>query len=1499
MRLKLSLQRPSGDERDIVVTADAAATVGEVAAAIEQRDPSRAAGMQAGSSSATLVVRFPGENAPRTLARDTPLAEASVASGAAIILTAQLGGAIAGAGPALAYLRVIAGPDKGKEFALRGGSVVIGRQSGVEIELTDPLVSKRHARVEVTKTVDLVDLNSANGLIVDGVEVSRIALDSGQTVVLGDTELRAELVANAAPTEGPKRTGPVAYVRSPRVEQRYPGTEYEGPEIPKETEPHPFPWLALAVPAITALAFLLIPGLAAGAQRFVYLALAPILMIGTFVTQLSQQRRKRKAEIAKFEEQLDHLRTTLEGEVETERAVRLQEAPSTDELLAVAASLGPGLWTRRPEHWSFLNVRLGTGTADSRNTIQAAGTSSNGLPEYLDRLDAVAKQYHSISGVPIVENFLEAGAIGIAGSGIEAAEAANSLLAQVAGLYSPAELSFAALVGPTRSPGFEWLKWLPHTGSPQSPLGGIQLADNAASGSVLLASLEDLIQQRSDNKGASRGPQSPDEAVMVRGQTVGEQKEDGLAAKPTTALLLLISSDAPVDHARLVQLAERAADANIIPVWIGDAVAELPAVCRTYLDVGVGDSPSTVGYVRIGRILPDVVASRLSYAGASQFARLVAGISDASALDSDDSDLPRSVSFASLLGTEILASSDAALERWRENNSVSDRTPGAALKPKRAGNLRAIVGQGSLDAMHLDLRTQGPHALVGGTTGSGKSEFLQAWVLGMAAEYSPDRVTFLFVDYKGGSAFADCVKLPHCVGLVTDLSPRLVRRALTSLRAELHYREHLLNRKKAKDLIELEKRGDPEAPPALVLVIDEFAALAGDVPDFVDGVVDVAQRGRSLGIHLIMATQRPAGVIRDNLRANTNLRIALRMADESDSMDVVGDKIAGTFDPTIPGRAIAKTGPGRLTGFQSAYAGGWTSEEIIAPSIEIADLRFGSEQPWEDPTAVADAPGAGEQGPTDQSRIVHSLIAASASAHIPQPRRPWLPELAPVFDLTRLRQRTDTELVLGVSDLPETQLQQEVYFRPDLDGNIAIFGAGGAGKSVTLRTLAAAAGITPRGGPTDVYGLDFGTGGLRMLEVLPHVGSIVGGDDPERVIRLLRMLRDLSEDRAARYTAVNAGNIVDYRRIANAPDERRILLLVDNYPSFRTEFESGSARAPWYGVFQQLLTEGRGLGIHVALTADRPGSVPTSVTSAVQRRVVLRLADDTAYVLLDAPADVLLPTSPPGRCLIDGNETQIAVLGGTTNVVEQSTALTALAAAITGTGRGAAVPVGTLPQEFPFSSLPATVGTLPVLGIADDSLQPIGFEPSGVFLFGGPPASGRTNALRAMIRSLDAAVPGVARYYIGNPRSVIGGAQGWTSKALTVDDAAALAKELAVTVADPATTGKVVVVIEQIADFLSSPADSPIVELVKAIKRSDHFLVADSETSQWGSSWPILAEIKAARTGFLIQPDGIEGETILKTALPRVSRNEFPTGRGYFIARGKATRVQLPLVDEA
>ena len=429
-------------------------------------------------------------------------------------------------------------------------------------------------------------------------------------------------------------------------------------------------------------------------------------------------------------------------------------------------------------------------------------------------------------------------------------------------------------------------------------------------------------------------------------------------------------------------------------------------------------------------------------AAVERAARLTAPVVDSGVPVDDDSDLPRSVSFLSLVGPELAEAPGAVIERWGESRSILTGPYAAAARGRpKPGNLRAVVGQSPQGTFSIDLRADGPHALVGGTTGAGKSEFLQAWILGMAAAHSPQRVTFLLVDYKGGSAFRDCVNLPHTVGLVTDLSPHLVRRALASLSAELRHREHILAQHKAKDLVELERRGDVAAPPSLVIVVDEFAALVQEVPEFVDGVVNVAQRGRSLGLHLILATQRPAGVIKDNLRANTNLRVALRMADEADSDDVLGTTAAAYFDPALPGRAVSKTGPGRLTPFQTGYAGGWTSDAPPRPELQVETLGFGSGIPWERP--VEEQPGEAEAdlGPTDIQRMVTQIGAASTEAQIPLPRKPWLPELAPVYDLAGLpTARRDDELVFGVSDDPDSQTQPVISFRPDIEGNLAVYG---------------------------------------------------------------------------------------------------------------------------------------------------------------------------------------------------------------------------------------------------------------------------------------------------------------------------------------------------------------------------------------------------------------------------------------------------------------------------
>ena len=434
----------------------------------------------------------------------------------------------------------------------------------------------------------------------------------------------------------------------------------------------------------------------------------------------------------------------------------------------------------------------------------------------------------------------------------------------------------------------------------------------------------------------------------------------------------------------------------------------------------------------------------------------------------------------------------------------------------------------------------------------------------MAAAYSPHRVTFLFVDYKGGAAFADCVQLPHTVGLVTDLSPHLVRRALTSLRAELHHRERLLNRHKAKDLLELERRGETRTRRrSLIIVVDEFAALATEVPEFVDGVVDVAARGRSLGLHLILATQRPAGVIKDNLRANTNLRVALRMADEDDAIDVLGVPTAAAFfDPAHAGSRRRQDRPGRLVPFQTGYAGGWTTDKPPPPDMKV--------ESW--PSAPASsgsrrgAEGAGEAadlGPTDIQRLVGDARPRRPAGRAPRPRKPWLDDCAPSTTSRPCRRSAATTSSSSVSPTTPTTRTSRRSVPPRPDGNIAIYGTGGLrqvgrscahrGRGRLHRAWRARATSTVSTSAPRAW---------RCSRRCRTSGAIVRGDDHERVTRLLRLLRATIDERASRYSAVSAATITDYRRLADRPDEPRIIVLVDGMTAFRQAYEVGG-RFQW------------------------------------------------------------------------------------------------------------------------------------------------------------------------------------------------------------------------------------------------------------------------------------------------------------------------------------------------
>ncbi|WP_425955077.1 FtsK/SpoIIIE domain-containing protein [Xylanimonas sp. McL0601] len=1476
MRIKLTLNRPDGTATHVAVTADATASVQDVAVALFGGDPVRAGSPV--PDRLTLQVEPPADGGqPRVLPPSSDLVTAGLRSGTAVSIvrvSEQFETPGQARGTAVAVLRVLAGPDAGSEFPLPAGTSYLGRDHGMDVRLADPLVSKRHARITVGESIEVADLGSANGLVMGGERMARAVVTSSDAVVAGDTTFSVVALHR---TTSIAPTSPVVELnRSPRVVARFPHRTLKAPKPPQPLQPFHLPWLAMVAPLILGGVMFAITR---SATTIVFIALSPLLLMAMYLDNLLQEKRRFRSESEAFHRSADALGETIVRTHAVERAVRLAEAPSVAESLDAVRRLGALMWTHRPEHPAFLTVRMGLGAQPSRTTVDGPAENDT-LPEFWARISELQDQCATIRDVPVVARLRVAGGFGIAGADDVAKAVGRAALLQLVALHSPAELVVAAITSPRSRTSWEWLEWTPHTGSPHSPLGSSHhLADNPGTALSLLSRLEELIEARGarlDTRAALRGP-------------VGDATRDEVPEPVLPSVVVLVEDDAPVDRARLTRLAERGADAGVHVLWVAPTIEQLPACCRTFVLVQ-DPAAGTTGEVREGRLSYPVACETVDLPTAHEVARFMAPVVDVGAPVEDDSDLPRSVSYLALAGTAVRDEAASVVERWKENGSLTPRDGTSPVRRKKATDLRALVGHNGVEPFHLDLRTQGPHALVGGTTGAGKSEFLQSWVLGMAAAHSPDRVTFLFVDYKGGAAFADCVQLPHTVGLVTDLSPHLVRRALTSLRAELHHREHLLNRKKAKDLASLERTGDPDAPPSLVIVVDEFAALVGEVPEFVDGVVDVAQRGRSLGLHLILATQRPAGVIKDNLRANTNLRVALRMADESDSADVLGLPMAAHFDPSIPGRGAAKTGPGRITPFQTGYAGGWTLDRPDRPRVDVEEMSFGTNARWDVPAPEVEE--VRDPGPNDIARVVATISQAARSAGVPAPRKPWLDELAPTYDLALLpNPRTDDQLLLGVRDDPRAQAQPTFFYEPDRDGNLAVFGTGGSGKSTTLRSVAVSAAITARGGPVHVYALDFGAGGMRMLEELPHVGAVVSGDDEEMVGRVLRLMVDVVDERSARYAAVRADSIGAYRRLADAPDEPRILLLVDGVGAFREAYEWG----PAWSQFTQVATDGRQVGVHIVVAGDRANAVPASLGSTIQKRVVHRLATPDEYASIGEPADVLGVTSPPGRAVVDGDELQVAVLGGDANVALQARAAASLRQTMERMGVRPAPGLRRLPDSFPALDLPARVGGGAAFALDDLDVAPVGLPARGAFMLAGPPASGKTTALATIAGALRRADHG-RLVHVALRRTPLSGLDVWDRSAHGEDDVADLLRELRSEVdGGEHAPGRLTVLIEGLTDFTDSDAEGAIDRFVRAAVRADQLVVGEAETSTWSQAWTLAQPFKAGRAGLLLTPGELDGDTLLNTGLGRIRRNDFPPGRGFLVVGGRPRKVHVAL----
>lgn len=1490
MKLKLTLQRRDGEPVDLLATLDADARIGELAEYLQQADPKAPAVLP----DATLRPAGAAQHAASpAIDPSTKIARSILRSGMSVAVTSASGTQVQPAQDSGATLVITEGVETGRRITLRLGDNLVGRGADCQVRLTDPQISRRHALITVGTSVEIHDLASANGVQIGGQDVTRAILRSGDRVELGDTELMLSIGASpTAPAAGgtaAAATG-AAFIRPPRLEPRFPGELLTAPTPPGPRERTKPPLIPMLAPLVMGGMMYAVSGRSSNA--LVFAALSPLMSVGYAAESFMTGNRRYKRDVERFESELAEFAAHAEDVTRRECLARTQEHPTLADCRDAIVRTGELLWARRPGESGFGELRLGTGRRPSRSQIALPPGPPS---EHRAKLEEQAARFTHVDGVPVTANPALDGAIGLAGPREAMLEAARALVIEAAALHSPAELCFAAVASSVCVPDWDWLKWLPHTSSPHSPLGGFRLAATGPEAVGLVSQLEAVL--------AERRAAEPSSHRAVTPAPSSDTAQTSAAPGRGPAILVLVENDAPVERSRLVELAERGGPLGVYVLWLASDRALLPAACRVVVNYTQDPAHASASFLRAGQSVEPLAVEGLSRRDALELARALAPLVDAGARVEDEGDLPGSVPLLSIYDDLLSPQPEAVLSRWSANQSIVTG-PRAPEKPaKHAGGLRAFIGRTATGVHSLDLRTDGPHALVGGTTGSGKSELLQSWILALAANYSPQRVTFLLVDYKGGSAFGGLSTLPHTVGLVTDLDQHLVRRALISLGAELRYRERLFAKHRAKDLIELEKLGVAEAPPSLVIVVDEFAALVKELPEFVDGMIDVAQRGRSLGVHLILATQRPGGVITPNLRANTNLRVALRVADEGDSLDVLGSKDAAYFDSRYPGRAVSKTGPGRLISFQTAYAGGWTSEQPPPAQIQVEQLRFGSGVAWQ-----TDAPQAPtNQGPTDLTRLVEAIQAASAQAVLPRPRLPWRAPLQPVYDLVPLLSPAAPgaapALVFGVRDDPENQAQPTVAFEPDVHGNIAVYGTSGSGKSTLLRALALAAGFPAHAGPCQVYALDFGTRALAMLEELPHVGAVISGDDDERVERLVGTLASLVSQRKQQYAAANCGTITDYRARTGSWEEPRILLLVDNFLPLRQAYEGVSGRAHVFNQLATIAAEGRPVGVHVVLSADRATSVPAGLASTMQQRVVLRMTDEGGYGGLGVPANILTQTSPPGRGLIGRAEIQAAILGTDPALGDQAANIRILAREMIEEGVPAAPGVARLGESIPLSQLPSEREGRPVLGLGLRDLEPVVFAPRGTLLIAGPAGSGRRTALRTLAAALYRWRTGTRLFYLGASDTEAYPLPLWESRAGDLPEAEKLLTQFATAMAARDPQRPAALFVDELVPFLAADQTrSALEQLVAACAMGHGLLVAQSEIAALQnvpfSASSLAAKLKSGPAGLLLTPDASDPQVFPGLNTSKLDRDDFPPGRALFLNAGKSAVVQVAQVDD-
>ncbi len=1043
-----------------------------------------------------------------------------------------------------------------------------------------------------------------------------------------------------------------------------------------------------------------------------------VFSIITFFEDKNETIQKNKTRNEVYTDYLLKLRKSLFMKKKEQVEATCYNNPSLKEIEKMVRNYSSRIFERSMFDEDFLNVMVGKADVPPSFQVQANFSALElEKDELMIEAEDICNQYKVIENMPITAELLKSH-LGIVGEKTNIHELLKSIFVQLTFAHSYTDVEMVFLYDQAYKKKFDWLKWYSHF-----KLRAINVTGLVCDDRIRDQVLEYVMQELKERK----------------------LKKESKKVRYSPHFVIVIDEPDMIEGHSIMEYIQSKEDLGFSIIYTNKNQANLPETIKTILLL----EDSETGRIVLNNGLACDLQIGLEHTKGIQLEEISRNLSSIIFMQEAGNYIPDSITFFDMYKVQHPQQLDV-INRWNKNTAFK--------------TLAVPLGvRGVDDYVYLNLheKAHGPHGLVAGTTGSGKSEIVQSYILSLAVNFHPYEVGFLLIDYKGGGMAGLFKDLPHLLGTITNLDGAESMRAMASIKSELARRQQIFNQHNVNHIDQyskLFKSGKADNPlPHLFIISDEFAELKKEQPEFMKELVSTARVGRSLGIHLILATQKPSGVVDDQIWTNSKFKLALKVANPQDSNEIL--KTPDAANITQPGRAYLQVGNNEIYElFQSAWSGAVYSE---GKTVQAQDNRvyyineLGQGQLLNKDLSKIDS-GVNEVKETQLDVIVKYIRSIYDQMNLPDVERPWLPSLSDkisspyitldqIIDVNTIKE-LDLTAPIGLVDIPEKQQQMEYKVDFNSDGNIAIFGASGFGKTFFLSLLMTTMAIKNSPQNLHYFVLDLGNSGLIQMKKLPHTADYIGFDDQIKLQKMFALLLDEMKTRKRLFAKTNAMNFAMYNQIAEETIPA-IFLFIDNYDVMK------EINLETEEIITKITRDGASLGLFTVVAGSRVNVMRFSILNNFKLKLPLYMYDRSDVVNVAGRPSYDLGEIK-GRSLIkieNLNHMQLYTSVDYNTIFEYTENVDQIMSILNQTYTGEKVKgIPMLPDTLDLNGMKEykqkqTGKTLIPIGLDTDNVEVEYMDlNSGVQLIMGGSLTGKTNLLKIILEQ----IPEEARVYI-------------------------------------------------------------------------------------------------------------------------------------------------------